>query len=206
MIDSLPDIVSDKVKAHLKELEALFSRMNTAYRETVDRNGFSCEGCEDNCCRTYFFHYTVSEFLFLIAGLEALKPEEKESIVERARALSGDDVKEAYLCPLNTDGRCGLYTHRTMICRLHGIAYRVRRPDGRIVEGPGCDRFEQSLVEKGMTATRLDRTDFYTDLARIEGDVRRSLNLHDLKFKKTIAEMIVDWDDGTWKTVLNNQV
>ena len=142
----------------------------------------------------------------MIAGLETLKPEVKDGVVDKARSLCGDDAEEAYLCPLNSDGRCELYSHRTMICRLHGIAYRVRRPDGRIVEGPGCDRFEQGLVEKGMTAVRLDRTDFYNDLARIEGDIRRSLNLRDLKLKKTIADMIVDWSDGTWKTLLSQRV
>jgi hypothetical protein len=78
-----------------------------------------------------------------------------------------------------------------MICRLHGLPFELRRPDGRVERKPGCAEFERYRKRKGLPVRRLDRTPFYTDLAGLETVIRNEIAYHG-KFKKTLAEMIRD--------------
>jgi hypothetical protein len=104
------------------------------------------------------------------------------------------------MCPLNLgaegEGRCGLYGHRMMICRLHGVPNQLirpaspRNPAGAQAVFPGCDRAQE--LAKGVEAPMLDRTPLLTELATLEMDFvgrerMRSLPRVDL----TLAEMIL---------------
>jgi hypothetical protein len=99
--------------------------------------------------------------------------------------------KQNYMCPLNVDNHCILYPFRTMICRLHGLPYELRRPDGKKEEGPGCAKFEEERQKKRLPYKRIDRSPFYTDLANLEREIRQSIGFGH-QFKKTIAEIIRD--------------
>jgi hypothetical protein len=81
-----------------------------------------------------------------------------------------------------------------MICRLHGLPYILRMPNGVEEEGPGCAKFEAERVKKGLPYRRIDRTPFYTDLSSLEREVRNKVNYNE-KFKRTIAEIIRDRDE-----------
>ena len=76
-----------------------------------------------------------------------------------------------------------------MICRLHGIAHRLKRPDGQIQTGPGCDDFYTQCgpSPKGQ----LDRTPLYVAMAQLEQQLRQETG-YDQKIKMTIAEIIMD--------------
>jgi Fe-S-cluster containining protein len=93
------------------------------------------------------------------------------------------------MCPLNREGRCVLYAHRPMICRLHGIPHALRRPDGRVLTGPGCDDYAAQCGP--VVKARLDRTPLYTAMAQVERELRQALGFEG-KTKMTIAEMILD--------------
>ena len=177
-----------------REISRLFSEMDAAYKYAADQAGFACNGCEDNCCRTRFYHYTLVELLYLKSGLDTLAPTLQTCIRDRAAqacrqmaAIEPHGVVERVICPLNEQGRCVLYLHRPMICRLHGIPHELQRPDGRKVTGPGCDRFYiQSPASKHV---HLDRTPLYTAMAALERRLRDHLGFS-RKIKLTVAQMI----------------
>ncbi len=183
------------VEAHLKKLEALFDTMDAHYTEVAAAYGFECDGCTENCCLTRFHHHTVAEYLFLKQGFLRLPEEQRAHIQTQARAV----LRETYhlikrnesvrlMCPLNNRGRCLIYAHRPMICRLHGIAFEMRRPGGATRFGPGCKQFGQ--VTKGQNYIRFDRTPYYARMAALEKDLRTQIAAA-RKIKMTIAEMIV---------------
>lgn len=175
-------------------MEKLYARMTGAYAEMAALYGFDCAGCQDNCCTQRFHHHTLAEFFYLLNGLRKADRALAGEVLRRAR-----EVTEAYreempagriiplMCPVNFDGLCSLYEHRPMICRLHGLPHRFRRPDGFTAEGGGCHRFE--LLHKA--AARVERTGFYTELASIEKDLRARLGFAG-RYRKTTAQMLMD--------------
>lgn len=183
--------------AAFRKLAALYGRMADAYAETAGEVGLSCEGCTDNCCHSYFQHHTYIEWAFLWKGLDTLAAPKRENFIERAnryvararRELS-EGGRPRIMCPVNEDGLCGLYEHRLMICRLHGVPNALVKPNGQAVRFAGCWR-TQELTGGMDDPPVLDRTRLYTDLARLEmefvGPRLRSMPKVDL----TLAEMIV---------------
>jgi hypothetical protein len=179
------------IGTYLEKLKTIYDSMDRTYGEAAAFYSFDCRGCQDNCCTTYFFHYTIAEYLYLLQGFWALEEGLKKEILERAMNMCDPSKRYSYLCPLNLQGRCLLYPYRTMICRLHGLPFEVQRPDGQRDEGPGCPRFEKKRAIKGLPERRIDRTLLYTDLANLEREIRSEIR-HFPRFKKTIAEMIRD--------------
>ena len=182
------------IQSCLVRLEDLFARMDQAYDAVAARSGFQCRGCEDNCCRSLFYHHTVAEYLFLRQGLRRLSDSSRAQVRERAlRRLTveapGADPGAGGMCPLNEAGLCILHAHRPMICRLHGIPHFLRRPDGALQTGPGCNAF-YSADGRADTA-RLDRTPWYAGLSQLEGELRRAVGF-ERRVKLTIAGMLVE--------------
>lgn len=175
---------------YMKRLSEIYESMDRAYGEGMAFYGFDCSGCQDNCCHTYFFHYTLAEYFYLLQGFSALEAQRQREIVQRAKNMCDLNQKENYMCPLNFSGQCLLYPYRTMICRLHGLPFEVQSPDGcSRDEGPGCAKFEQQKARKGLPCRRIDRTPFYRDMASLERQIREEIH-YPFRFRKTIAEML----------------
>ena len=181
-------------------LKTLYQAMDTAYESTASQYGFHCQGCEDNCCRSLFFHHTFVEKAYLVHGFEQMPPETRDSVIQKAKAyisrtFSGNTgqpradeaVSLKLLCPLNEDERCSLYPYRPMICRLHGLPHEMNRPDGMGIKGPGCaaGNFEAHPY------IPFDRTPFYREMARVETQFRNQHNLTG-KIRLTIAQMLLN--------------
>jgi hypothetical protein len=179
------------IEIHLEKTKTIYRSMDRAYRDWAAYYGFDCRGCEDNCCTTYFFHYTFAESLYLLRGFRTLEEGMQGEILERATNMCNPPSRDHYLCPLNLGGRCLLYPYRTMICRLHGLPFEVKRQNGPKDEGPGCPQFEKGRALTGLPYRRIDRTPFYTDLANLERKIRAEIS-PSRKFKKTVAEIIRD--------------
>jgi Fe-S-cluster containining protein len=170
--------------------------MDAVYDAAAGQAGFVCRGCRDNCCLTRFYHHTLLEYLHLSSGLDGLPAGQRREIEARAaaavrRTAEMDAANETVrvMCPLNVSGRCILYAHRPMICRLHGVANVMRRPDGKTISGPGCDDF---YAQCGKDCTiRLNRTPLYIEMAQLERELREAVGNY-RKIKMTIAEMILD--------------
>ncbi len=183
-------------KATLRKLPALYARMEREYAQAAAELGLSCQGCSDNCCVSFFQHHTYVEWAYLWEGMDALPGERREDYLRRAgeyvrlsREALAAGQRPKLMCPVNDGGLCGLYSHRLMICRLHGVPNVLRRPDGRPVFSPGCWKAQELCADRQPQA--MDRTDIYTALARLEMDFlgarMRALPRVDL----TLAEMLV---------------
>jgi hypothetical protein len=180
-----------------QQIHDLYAEMQAVYDEVAGRLNFSCQGCPDNCCDSYFQHHTYVEWCYLWEGLNGLPAEALHRIVERAEAcvrqteaeLSAG-VRPQIMCPLNADGLCSLYSHRLMICRLHGVPATLRRPDGNSLRFPGCFRC-QELVKDAAATSSLDRTELYRRLAGLEIALLGSRRQNAPRVKLTLAQMII---------------
>ncbi|MBW2108451.1 MAG: hypothetical protein JRI36_07300 [Deltaproteobacteria bacterium] len=178
-----------------QDLADLYAEMEAAYNLVADGLGLSCDGCPDNCCTSFFQHHTRVEWAYLWEGLRACAEDRQKRFlkkaadyVEKSRLTLSQGGTPKIMCPLNEDGRCRLYTHRLMICRLHGVPNRFTRPDGKIMRFPGCTICQRLYTDMEQTPV-LDRTAFYKRLASLEmaytgGRPRPGVRL-------TLAEMLV---------------
>lgn len=180
-----------------RKIAALYKRMGSAYSDAAEQVGLSCEGCDDNCCTSYFQHHTYVEWAYLWQGMNALPETQRreyldraEDYVTRAQAALSAGERPRILCPLNNDGLCGMYEHRLMICRMHGVPNVLVKPNGQRVQFAGCYR-TQELTRDRSDVFVLDRTPLYRDLALLEmeflGSKIRQLPRVDL----TLAEMLL---------------
>jgi MFS superfamily sulfate permease-like transporter len=80
-----------------------------------------------------------------------------------------------------------------MICRLHGLPYELKRPHKQKEIGHGCHKFEAESKGKKLPYFKLDRTIFYTEIAKLEREIREKISSKQ-SYKKTIADMFKDKD------------
>jgi len=196
LIDLFPflDAPPKILKPHLDKLADLFSRMEKAYEAVADAYGFKCTGCEDNCCRTRFYHHTLLEYLYLYQGYAQLSDNARAALQQAAARVNremaqadsrGKPVRS--MCPLNVAGRCTLYRYRPMICRLHGIPSEMGRPGGFPIRGPGCGDFDRQCGNRPYLP--FDRTPLYAEMAREEKSLREKVDFRE-KTRLTVAQMI----------------
>lgn len=180
-------------------MERLYNAMEQAYDACAAKAGLSCAGCETNCCTSFFKHHTYVEWAYLWRGLHALEAARRDHIIERAgqyladaRASIAKNLRPSAMCPLNEEGRCILYSHRLMICRMHGTRNVFTLPDGTQQAFPGCVRFTALPCATGANACpSLDRTAYYKELAELEMQFLKKAGRPLPRVDITIAEMIV---------------
>jgi Fe-S-cluster containining protein len=167
--------------------------MDNAWDKIAADYHFKCNGCEDNCCKSLFFHHTYIERAYLRHGFNRLDQNKKENILEKAKDYcsktffqDGEIKSLKIMCPANENGRCLLYPYRPMICRLHGLPHEFRKPGCRPILGPGC----HAGLFDDKPYIKFDRTPFYQQMARIEMVFRRDLNKSG-KIKETVAQILV---------------
>jgi len=195
-----PVLIADKgiLDASVIKMQSLYDRMGQAYDRSAACYDFSCSGCEENCCEERFYHHTLSEFLYLLQGLQSLGQVKRDELFARAREVAElyrmhdrEGQARRVMCPINENGSCSLYAHRLMICRLHGVPYKMRRPDGEETQGSGCHKVDWGLSSEKSADCMFDRTDLYRELSGIEIELRQKLGFGH-RIKVTIAEMIVE--------------
>ena len=177
---------------------ALYRDMEAAYDQTAEALEFSCAGCPDNCCDSYFLHHTYTEWAYLWHGLRDLEESRLQATIARAAAwVAQSETAQAQgerpliMCPLNVEGRCSMYPYRLMICRLHGVPATFRRPDGRKLDFPGCFRCQEH-VAAGNYSAPLERTRFFRRLVDLEIELLGPGRMSAPKVKMSIARMIVE--------------
>ncbi len=193
-VSMMQKILSFELKRRIAEL---YSRMENAYDAVARQLNFTCEGCPDNCCDSFFQHHTYIEWAYLWEGLYTLPEAQRETYIERAKncvieseAMLGRGERPALMCPVNDEGLCALYSYRLMICRMHGVPSAFMRPDGRKIEFPGCFRC-QDLVEGKENIPVVDRTELYRDLAMLEAEFLGHRRHVLPRVKLTLAQMLV---------------
>ena len=185
-----------------REIAEIYRDMQKGYEKIADEISLSCSNCPDNCCDSYFQHHTYSEWAYLWEGLNQLEQPALEQIAERAKeyvrtssdALAAGE-RPQLMCPLNEDGRCILYQHRMLVCRMHGIPATMTRPDGQSMRFPGCFRCQEIVAEnyeKEDDAPAMDRTSLFRRLVALESKLMGDKHHLYPRVKKTIADMIVE--------------
>jgi len=184
-----------------RELAEIYAAMEAGYDKVATEVGLSCQGCPDNCCDSYFLHHTYSEWAYLWEGLRELPKEQQEAIRERAEKYVQESREQLMqkqrpqiMCPLIDDGLCGLYKHRMLVCRMHGIPATMTRPDGQSMRFPGCFRCQEIVTEKYQQeedAPAMDRTSLFQQMVGLESKLLGEKRHLFPRVKLTIAEMIV---------------
>ncbi len=183
-----------------RELEEIYEKLQQEYGQVARSLDFSCDGCSDNCCDSYFLHHTYAEWAYLWVGVSQLSRARQQELIDRAKryleqceqALS-EDLSPQVLCPLNENGLCVLYKHRLLVCRTHGVPAAMTRPDGRTLRFPGCFRC-QEIVESRDEQEQVpyvERTQMLRKLAFLENELLQNRRHLVPKVRLTIAEMLV---------------
>jgi hypothetical protein len=179
-----------------KELLALYKTLQEQYEATAAALPLTCQGCPDNCCDSWFFHHTYTEWAFLWQGLRALNARQRAALVQRAEEYIAASTKALAQgkrpqlpCPLLDQGRCGLYASRLLVCRMHGIPAHLTLPNGQQMHFPGCFRCQE--IAGSQAPPSMDRTPIFTRLAALEARFLNAERSRFPKVKKTLAEMIV---------------
>lgn len=176
-----------------KSISLLYQLMDETWSRIAALYQFQCTGCEDNCCRSLFFHHTHVEKAYLRHGFDQLEPGRKNETLSRAEDYcqktfpkNGEIKSLKTMCPLNEKGRCILYPYRPMICRLHGLPHEIRKPGFLPLMGKGCSagQFHDKVY------IPFDRTPFYQNMARLEADYRQK-SKKNAKIKETVAQMLL---------------
>ncbi len=175
----------------------LYTRMEKAYDLVAQQLDFTCQGCPDNCCDSYFQHHTYVEWGYLWVGLMELDPARRKGIEKRAAEYAAAcekvlarDERPQVMCPLNEEGRCTLYAHRLMICRMHGVPSSLAFPNGQTKKFPGCFRC-QELVAGRQAVPCVERAPLFRELVALEQELLGKQQDQLPKLKKTIADLIL---------------
>lgn len=175
-------------------IEQLYRLMDNQWDKTALLYGFECNGCDDNCCETEFYHHTLIEKAYLIHGFNQLPlpsvilaKKRAQKVCTKSNIAAKKGVVIRIMCPLNQEGKCILYKFRPMICRLHGVPHELLKPDGTYSRNPGC-KAGSDLFSAGYF--QFDRTPFYSEMAAIEKEYLSFIGKN-VKIKQTIAQMLV---------------
>jgi len=197
MVFPFSEFLKGTLSPYVLKIKDLYSSMDAAYARAAEYYGFRCGGCSESCCEERFYHYTIAEHLYLIEGMDSLDRETAGEVLVRAEGAVGlyrlHDLRggpERVPCPLNFNSLCRLYEYRPMICRLHGIPHRLRKPGGSEQTGPGCRRFAEEIATAGLSEPMFDRTEYYSGMAALEIELRRLVNFNG-RCRKTVAEMVI---------------
>lgn len=182
------------------ELEDIYRELQQEYERLAGELDFSCSGCPDNCCDSYFLHHTYAEWAYLWEGVRALDQQKQDALIARAEAyLTACEEAESkgerpqVMCPANSEGLCQIYKHRLLVCRTHGVPAKMTRPDGQSMQFPGCFICQEIVEAKGdgVVIEPVERTPLLRRLAVLENNLLyMKRHLHP-KVKLTIAEMLV---------------
>jgi hypothetical protein len=187
----------------VERIRRVYEDMERGYAQVAGQLDFSCDGCPDNCCDSWFQHHTFVEWGYLWVGFCQLPPAQQAEILQRSRlyvvvseeALARNERPQV-MCPLNENGRCVLYAHRLMVCRTHGVPTTMQRPDGQRLDFPGCYRC-QELVKKTFSDSqmaqvpRMERTLLLRELVTLEKELMDGKRHLYPRLKLTIAQMLV---------------
>ncbi len=191
-------VLSDELS---EEMRRIYEEMASSYDVVARSLNFSCDGCPDNCCDSYFLHHTYAEWAYLWKGFCELDEARQEELVERSKQYilecekaEARGERPQVMCPLIDEGRCSLYTYRLMVCRTHGVPASMRRPDGQTLNFPGCFRCQKIVKKKFVhdsQAPHVERTPLLQRLVAVERKLMgEKLHLYP-RVKLTIAQMLL---------------
>lgn len=204
----------------LSGIDQWYARCQTAYPDEI-----RCRrGCSE-CCRG-LFDITLTDALYLRQGFIMLSPDTQTVVVARAvkrlesmqslwpdfaspyilnyrpeekwEALMPDD-DDAPCVLLGEDGRCLVYKHRPMTCRLHGLP--LIDPDGTVLHDEWCTLNFADTSPVELSALREDFTWIFEKEVSLFRVLEKELSNNDLKELDTFIPLalLVDLGKFNWK-------
>jgi len=150
-------------------LATLADKVDAVFASIHERQAGQMEcraGCSA-CCRARLAITRVEE-TFLRRGLASLPDEKQTELSARTR----EEGRE--MCPaLDTDGHCGIYAFRPLICRSYGVPLRHRRAV-ELVNPPVIDVCDLNFIDTPLKTLAprdvLDQTEIVESLETIDRD------------------------------------
>ncbi len=196
----MKEVVLTKVLS--EEVSRIYEEMASDYDAVASALNFSCDGCPDNCCDSYFLHHTYTEWAYLWQGVRELEESRQQELLKRARQyilectrVEALGERPQVICPILDEGRCSLYAYRLMVCRTHGVPALMRRPDGQTLSFPGCFRCQDIVKKKYVhdsQAPHVERTPLLQRLVAVERELLGGKPHLYPRVKLTIAQMLVN--------------
>lgn len=187
--------------SQVARLEKIYENLGEAYDGVAQKLNFSCEGCSDNCCDSYFQHHTYLEWVYLLQGFSELTEDKQAELrcrcdeYEKACESSiAQEKRPQVMCPLCENGLCILYKHRLLVCRTHGVPAVMRFPNGQVRHFMGCFRCQEiveSRFAKNEHAPHVERNPHLAKIIELENEVCNNKRAELPKVKMTIAQMIL---------------
>jgi len=184
----------------LQQLQEIYEKLERNYDAVARQLHFSCVGCPDNCCDSYFLHHTYAEWAYLWSGFKELDPAKQQKILQKSqdymkqcRLAESEGERPQSMCPLNEEGLCTLYKHRMLVCRTHGVPATMTRPDGQSMRFPGCFRCQEIVKTQydKIQPPSVERTPLLRQLVLLESKLLDNKRHLMPRVKMTIAEMLV---------------
>jgi Fe-S-cluster containining protein len=214
------DEIADRYARLLSEVDNWYRRCQSAFPHEIQ----CVKGCSD-CCRA-LFDITLLDAWFLRVGFKRLTKELRSQVALKAgERLQGlrtiwPELSPPYLLNhrpedqwqelmpeedetpcvlLGEDGRCLVYEHRPMTCRLHGLP--LIDPDGTVMHDEWCTMNFPGIDPLQLTELRADFTRmFREEVAQFRGFERLLLNKGFMELDTFIPlALLVDSDSFDWK-------
>jgi len=87
LIPTAATLHDEKLIAFYDRLQNIFADMDRKYGIAAEYYGFQCQGCQENCCRTRFYHHTYLEYLSIRRGFGNLDPLRQSAIRLKAEEV-----------------------------------------------------------------------------------------------------------------------
>ena len=129
------------------------------------------KGCS-LCCEKGDYPISELELKYLMQGYMSLENELKIQIQNNFK-----NIKRGEVCPFLHNKECTIYSHRPIICRVHGLAYLIKN---NVVKLPYCTNLNKNY------------TDLYKDREFIGKPIKENLDT---------SEILKDFDFGVIKNL-----
>ena len=138
-----------------EQYQRLVARVDT-FGQTIGQRyptQITCQAGCDGCCYQQFTVFPI-EAQHLAQAVTDLAPEMRQHLLARLQPTDPWRIIDtAAPCVLLEHGRCSLYTHRPLICRMHGfpIASTMIEPEASLTWAmlPGAE----GIVEENIVCT-----------------------------------------------------
>ena len=130
----------------IEKYEKFLTDFDTKLKSFFERD-FSMIKCKKGCslcCTNGNYPLSQLEMSYLMRAFAKLGKEQNEKVKTNIKTLLNKQNLSTYTCPFLLNGECSVYSHRPIICRVHGLAFR--RENG-VVNLPGCSDFQLNYSE-----------------------------------------------------------
>jgi Fe-S-cluster containining protein len=211
--------ILEEYSSLLSELDVWFGRCLSKYPTEIQ----CVKGCNE-CCRS-LFDITLVDAVFLKSGFDKLPDQARRVVTAKAEArleelrrlwpelstpyllnhrpeedwkelMPDDDETPCVL--LGDDGRCLVYEHRPMTCRLHGLP--LVDPDGEILHDEWCTMNFPEMDPLQIEDLREDFTRIFRKEVALFRELERLLLNKGIKELDTFIPLalLVDYRDFNW--------